>query len=304
MERKGMSENRTQQARFSLAEWQAHKPADYLQADANIQRVLEMHMGEDYARHRPMLEKVASLSATRMDGLAITSNRDENLPRLSRFNGIGERTEEVVFHPTYHELGACVWDTGVLAVLEKPGHELLSGALSYFIAHNGEAGHACPVACTAGLIKLLQQVGSSEQKKKYLPRLFETDYAKRLHGAQFVTEVQGGSDVAANSCIAVADKKHKGHYRITGEKWFCSVIDAGLFVLAARPDGAPPGTQGLALFLVPRTVAGQVNDFTIRRLKYKLGTRSMASAEVDFNGALAMARWPKPSAQWSKASKT
>ena len=282
-----MSENRTQQARTSLAAWQAHKPTDYLQADTNIQRVLLMHMGEDYSRHRGMLDKAASLSATRMDGLAITSNRDENLPRLSRFNGIGERTEEVVFHPTYHELGACVWDTGVLAVLEKPGHELLSGALSYFIAHNGEAGHACPVACTAGLIKLLQQVGSNEQKKKYLPQLFETDYAKRLHGAQFVTEVQGGSDVAANSCIAVADKKHKGHYRITGEKWFCSVIDAGLFVLAARPDGAPQGTQGLALFLIPRTVDGEVNDFTVRRLKYKLGTRSMASAEVDFNGALA-----------------
>ncbi len=282
-----MSENRTQQARTSLAAWQAHKPTDYLQADTNIQRVLQMHMGEDYSRHRGMLDKAASLSATRMDGLAITSNRDENLPLLSRFNGIGERTEEVVFHPSYHELGACVWDTGVLAVLEQPGHELLSGALSYFIAHNGEAGHACPVACTAGLIKLLQQVGSNEQKKKYLPQLFDTDYTKRLHGAQFVTEVQGGSDVGANSCIAVADKKHKGLYRISGEKWFCSVIDAGLFVLAARPERAPPGTQGLALFLIPRMVDGKVNDFSIRRLKYKLGTRSMASAEVDFNGALA-----------------
>ena len=288
-----MSENRTQQARDSLAAWQAHKPVDYLQADANIQRVLQMHMGADaYLRHRDMLQKAASLSATRMDGLAITSNRDENLPLLSRFNGIGERTEEVVFHPSYHELGACVWETGVLAVLEKPGHELLSGALSYFIAHNGEAGHACPVACTAGLIKLLQQVGSTEQKQKYLPQLFATDYTKRLHGAQFVTEVQGGSDVGANNCLAVADKKHKGHYRISGEKWFCSVIDAGLFVLAARPDGAPQGTQGLALFLIPRMVDGKVNDFSIRRLKYKLGTRSMASAEVDFNGALAEAVGP------------
>ncbi|MFV1998404.1 MAG: acyl-CoA dehydrogenase family protein [Acidiferrobacterales bacterium] len=282
-----MSENRSQQARASLAAWQAQKPTDYLQADANIQRILQMHMGEDYQRHRAMLSKAASLSATTMDDLAIASNRDENLPVLSRFNGMGERTEEVVFHPSYHELGACVWDTGVLAVLEQPGNEMLSGALAYFIAHNGEAGHACPVACTAGLIKLLQQAGSAGQKKRYLPQLFETDYTTRLHGAQFVTEVQGGSDVAANSCVAAPETTHKGRYRITGEKWFCSVVDAGLFVLAARPEGAPQGTKGLALFLVPRTVDGEVNDFTIRRLKYKLGTRSMASAEVDFNGALA-----------------
>jgi len=282
-----MSENRNQQARTSLAAWQAHKPTDYLQADTNIQQILQMYMGEDYSRHQPMLSKASIMSASRMDSLAINSNRDENLPRLNRFNGIGERTEEVVFHPDYHELGACVWDTGVLAVLEQPGNELLSGALSYFIAHNGEAGHACPVACTAGLIKLLQQVGSGEQKKRYLPQLLETDYAKRLHGAQFVTEVQGGSDVAAISCVAAADVKDRGLYRISGEKWFCSVIDAGLFVLAARPEGAPQGTNGLALFLVPRTVDGEVNDFTIRRLKYKLGTRSMASAEVDFDGALA-----------------
>ncbi len=280
-----MSE-KNDQARASLAAWREHKPTDYLQADPNFQRILMMHMGEGYQRHKAMLSKAASLSATRMDELAIVSNRDENLPYLSRFNGIGERTEEVVFHPSYHELGACVWGTGVLAVLKEPGNEILSGALGYFIAHNGEGGHACPVACTAGLIKLLQQVGSAEQKKSYLPQLLETDYERRLHAAQFVTEVQGGSDVAANSCVATPDARRKGLYRISGEKWFCSVIDASFFVMTARPEGAPQGTQGLALFLVPRAVDGEVNDFTIRRLKYKLGTRSMASAEVDFNGAL------------------
>ena len=282
-----MSEDKNQQARDSLAAWRAHRPADYLQADTNFQHVLHMYLGEDYQRHQPLLSKAASLSAGSMDGLAISSNRDENLPRLSRFDGIGERTEEVVFHTDYHQLGAYVWDTGVLAVLAEPGNELLSGALAYFIAHNGEAGHACPVACTAGLIKLLQRVGTAAQQQEYLPRLFETDYAKRLHAAQFVTEVQGGSDVGMNSCVAVPDAQRKGLYRISGEKWFCSVIDAGMFVMMARPEGASAGTQGLGLFLVPRTVNGKVNNFNIRRLKYKLGTRSMASAEVDFTAALA-----------------
>ena len=84
-----MSENRSQQACISLAAWQAHKPADYPQADPNIQRILQMHMGERYQGHLPVLSKAAPTSAGRMDGLAISSNRDENLPYLSRFNSFG-----------------------------------------------------------------------------------------------------------------------------------------------------------------------------------------------------------------------
>ena len=100
-----------------------------------------------------------------------------------------------------------------------------------------------------------------------------------------MTEVQGGSDVGLNGCVAVPDPQQAGHYRITGEKWFCSVMDAQLFVITARV-GSTAGTGGLGLFLVPRKVNGTINNFTIRRLKYKLGTRSMASGEADFHGAL------------------
>jgi alkylation response protein AidB-like acyl-CoA dehydrogenase len=282
-----MSNSKSDQSRALLADWQASRPEDYLQHDPNMQRVLRMHMGEAFDRHQPLLENVARLSATRMDLLAIESNRDENLPRLNRYSAIGERIEEVVFHPSYHELGAIIWDTGVLAVLKDPGNDLLCGAIDYFIAHNGEAGHTCPVACTAGLIKLLQQVGSAEQQQRYLPRLLDKDYSRRLHAAQFVTEIQGGSDVGENDCIAVPDNDRQGMYRISGEKWFCSVIDAGAFVVTARPQGAVHGTKGLGVFLVPRTVDGEVNRISIRRLKYKLGTRSMASAEIDLDGALA-----------------
>jgi alkylation response protein AidB-like acyl-CoA dehydrogenase len=246
-----------------------------------------MHLGNDrYESCRPTLLRAAEAAAGPMDRLARESNRDENLPRLRGWDGIGERTEEVVFHPSYHELGELVWNTGVLSFLEDSQSELLCGALAYLIAHNGEAGHACPVACTAGAIKLLQRVGSEEQRERYLPGLLETDYSRRLHAAQFVTEVQGGSDVGVNDCVAVPDPDRSGWFRITGEKWFCSVIDARLFVVTARPEGAGTGTSGLGLFLVPRLVDGSLNNFSVRRLKYKLGTRSMASAEVDFDGAL------------------
>jgi alkylation response protein AidB-like acyl-CoA dehydrogenase len=85
---------------------------------------------------------------------------------------------------------------------------------------------------------------------------------------------------------AVPDTSGIAPYRIHGEKWFCSNCTADLILMTGRPDGAPEGTKGLGLFLVPRRLPdGTLNSFTLRRLKEKLGTRSMASAEIDFAGA-------------------
>jgi hypothetical protein len=234
----------------------------------------------------PLLQAVADQAGPRLDAFARESNRDENLPWLRRRDEFGHRREEIVFHPTYHEAGRIFWSSGVLAALSEPGNEVLAGAIAYLLDQHGEAGHACPVACTAGAIKLIQQVGSPDQKSRYLPELLSADYDHGMRAAQFVTEVQGGSDVGSNSCRAKADRQRKGWFRISGEKWFCSVADADLFVVSARVDGAPSGTSGLGLFLVPRHVDGEVNGFRLQNLKYKLGTRSMATGEIEFDGAL------------------
>jgi alkylation response protein AidB-like acyl-CoA dehydrogenase len=116
----------------------------------------------------------------------------------------------------------------------------------------------------------------------------ETDSSVALRGSQFLTEVQGGSDVGANITCASPDPEIAGAWRITGEKWFCSVADADLFAMTARPVSAQSGTKGLSLFLVPRSINGATpNGFRIRRLKDKLGTRGLASGEIDFDNALA-----------------
>lgn len=244
-------------------------------------------MGKRFDEVAPELNRAGELSAGRMNELAIVSNRDENLPTIRSSDEFGNRIEEVVFHPSYHELGALVWRTGALSLLGERGNQLLAGSLAFLMAHNGEAGHLCPVACTAGAIKLIQQTGTAGQKTKYLPRLLDPNYKGRIHASQFLTEVQGGSDVGANACEAIPAADRPGWFRITGEKWFCSVMDASLFVVTARPQGAADGTKGLALFLVPRVIDGAVNRFRILRLKTKLGTRSMATGETEFQGALA-----------------
>jgi hypothetical protein len=184
-------------------------------------------------------------------------------------------------------VGKVFWGSGVLAELEHAGRERLAGSMGYLISQHGEAGHTCPIACTAGAIKLIQRVGSPEQQRRWLPALLDRDYARRLHAAQFVTEVQGGSDVGLNACVARPDPGRPGRYRISGEKWFCSVADAGLFVVSARVEGGADGTKGLGLFLIPRRIEDRPNAFVLRRLKYKLGTRSMPTGEIEFDGALA-----------------
>jgi acyl-CoA dehydrogenase len=273
--------------REALIAWEKSKATNFFTSDSYFQKLLGSFLKDEYLEILPQLESVGGLAASRMNELAIESNRDENLPVLQPFDRLGIRQEHIAFHPSYHELGALMWETGVLRLLADPGKELQMGSMIYLMAQNGEAGHVCPLACTAGAIRLIQQIGSSEQKKAYLPGLLESDYSKRLHASQFLTEVQGGSDVGANSCKAVPVQDQPGWFRIYGEKWFCSVIDAGLFVVTARPENAIAGTKGLGLFLVPRWLNGAINQFTVNRLKHKLGTRSMATGEVEFSGALA-----------------
>ena len=272
--------------RGDLQTWERNKPRNFLDVDQNLQRVLQMYLGEGYDANWPMLHRAGGMAATRMDELARRSNEEDSLPELRRFDEFGERLEDVVFHSSYYDLGAMIWSTAVVSVLGEPGNEVLSAALAYMLSHNGEAGHICPVACTAGLVKLLQAAGTEQQREHFLPLLLQTDYSRRMHASQFITEIQGGSDVGANDCVAVPDAE-SGLYHIHGEKWFCSVADAGVFVVSARIEGADEGTKGLGLFLVPRMVNGANNNFGIRRLKTKLGTRSMATAEIEFWGALA-----------------
>ncbi len=191
---------------------------------------------------------------------------ERNPPRL----GADGRIE---FDPAYHRAGRAVWASGIVGAAARE-----QASLFYLLAHAGEGGHACPVVCTAGLVRALRTIASDELRERFLPPLLETDYDRAQRGAQFLTERHGGSDVGANRVEAVPDGDG---WRLHGEKWFCSVADADQFIVTARPRGAPSGTDGVGCFLVPREGGG----FTLRRLKDKLGTRALATGEIEFEGA-------------------
>ena len=265
---------------------------------------LDPHMRslvEHYGRGAEMakLEKFGRTSAREIDTLARASNHPTMMPRLAAWDGFGNHTGDIHLPDETHEIGRLGYAAGggLFKHYAEKGQEFTTLALYYLFAQNGEAGHACPMGGTAGMTKILRADKSGNPLfKEWLARLEDPCYDTHYHAAQFLTEVQGGSDVGANVLraqpLAESDPLHAtypGWSRLYGEKWFCSVADGQLMLVVARPDGAEAGTRGLRAFIVPRNLPygdKRCNDFRIRRLKDKLGTRSMPSGEIDFIGAL------------------
>ncbi|HEY7651559.1 MAG TPA: acyl-CoA dehydrogenase family protein, partial [Methylomirabilota bacterium] len=137
---------------------------------------------------------------------------------------------------------------------------------------------------TDSAARMLRHYASAELRDAYLPGLIATDLAALRQGTQWMTERTGGSDVGAST--TVARRGPDGQWRLWGDKWFTSVANAEVALTLARPEGAPAGTRGLGMFLVPKHLPdGSKNAWVINRLKDKLGSRSMATGEVTYAGA-------------------
>ncbi len=273
-------------ARQALRDWREAYPSDPFSDDRLLRVLLAQYLP---AGRRAALEEEAARFARAVTGViaprAARYDRHHD-PELAAYDGRGERVDVVEFDPGYHEAGAAVWASGIVARAGEPGGAFEQATLLLLLSLEGEAGHACPATCTIGLARALRRRASDPVRERFLPALLEADYARAARGAQFLTEVQGGSDVGANACVAVPVGDH---FRLRGEKWFCSVADADQFFVTARVEGGAPGTAGLGSFVVPRELDGRPNGFRLRRLKDKLGTRALASGEIDFDGAEA---WP------------
>lgn len=274
-------------ARAELAEWRAETRRSPYRRSRLLRLLMDRHAPTSASEFDGSLESFGAVVGAELDELAEVVNRDENLPRLAPRDGLGNDRQEIDFHPAYHRIGAEVHGARLMADYAEPGRELLQLGKYFLLTHLGESGHLCPLACTAGMIKLLQRKGSAELRQRYLPGLLDPDYASKLVGAQFVTEVQGGSDAGTGSVSARPAPDAEDRWLLRGEKWFCSVIHADLFLVTARVDGQGEGTRGLGCFLVPRQLEGEgSNHFVIHRLKGKLGTRAFPTAEVSFQDAV------------------
>jgi alkylation response protein AidB-like acyl-CoA dehydrogenase len=171
-------------------------------------------------------------------------------------------------------------------VLDWPGRvpHVVKYALSYLFAQ-AEFGLLCPVNMTDATARMLRRYGSPELQDRYVPRLTAARHTELWQGTQWMTERAGGSDVGAATVTARQDVD--GTWRLWGDKWFCSNANCHVALTLARPEGAAAGTRGLAMFLVPKYLPdGTKNAWVIHRLKDKLGSRSMATGEVSYQGAV------------------
>ena len=272
---------------------------NFFSADPDLSFILRQHLSAgDYERAEKILFEIGAVASQKMDGLAVEANRQG--PVLIQYDKKGQRVDEVLFHPAYHELERIAYQDFAIAAGSHrdstPGWQgrmpqPVKFALGY-LGMQAEAGVFCPIAMTDALARVLERYASEALKRRFLPPLTAFTIDELQQGAMFLTEKQGGSDVGLTTTVAkprsgIGDGLHP-EWELWGDKWFCSNVTADIILTLARPEGAPAGTRGLGLFLVPKILEdGTHNAFTINRLKDKLGTRSLATGEVTLNGAQA-----------------
>ncbi|MFJ8464507.1 acyl-CoA dehydrogenase family protein [Streptomyces swartbergensis] len=260
---------------------------DVFSADRALTAAVERHL--DPGLRDEVLGELSALGRT--SGSAQVqewgAQANENPPRLRTHDRYGHRIDEVEFHPSWHRLLGKGVSAGLTAAWDRPaGH--LRRAAAFLVWTQVEAGNGCPLSMTHAAVPALRT--DPDLAAEWEPRLTSMVYDRELRpahlkaGALFgmgMTEKQGGSDVRANTTSA-RPLAQDGTYELTGHKWFCSApMSDGFLVLAQAPGG-------LTCFLVPRVLAdGTRNVFLLQRLKDKLGNRSNASAEVEFDGTWA-----------------
>lgn len=264
---------------------------NFFDVDPNLAFVLQrVASPDDYERALPHLRAMGELAGGELDRLA--READRHPPVLRAIDHRGERVDEVLYHPAYHAMERLAFERFGLAAMSHragvlgwstPVPHVVKYALAYLFVQ-AEFGLMCPVSLTDSTARVIRLFGSEAQRATYLPRLTATRLEELWQGAQFITERQAGSDVGAAEAVA---RRDGDIWRVYGQKWFCSNVSADVILLLARPQGAPSGTRGLAMFLVSKRLPdGSRNAYRIERLKDKLGTRDMATGEVTLDGAL------------------
>jgi acyl-CoA dehydrogenase len=267
---------------------------DFYAADRGLRDLLAIYLPAAVrGALEPHFARLGRLAGDRLDELARIA--DKHPPMLHPRDRFGRDEDWIEYHPAYREMEAIAFGdfqfhamshrAGVLA-MDAPLPPVAKYAFQYLFVQ-AEFGLMCPISVTDTSIHLIRRFADDDLKAYLLPRMLSGDLASLWKGTQFITEKAGGSDVGAIDTVARQDGNV---WRLSGEKWFCSHADADVALILARPERAPSGTRGLALFALPRRLRdGRRNAYRIVRLKDKLGTRSMASGEILLEGAEA---WP------------
>lgn len=260
-------------------------PRDLWHADIALREVVERYAGNDFSAP---LAAYGQVAGTFVYDKSFDAHRDR--PRLRTHDRFGNRIDVVEFHPNYHAIMAAAIAHGVAGLswrCDMPGAHVARAALSY-LHYQVEPGSSCPLTMTHAAVPVLRR---EPRLRAWADKATQPHYdggntpmmdKRGVTIGMGMTEKQGGSDVRANTTRAAAVSGSDGEYALRGHKWFFSAPMSDAFLVTAQTD------VGLTCFLVPRwRDDGRRNDFSLMRLKDKLGDWSNASSEVEFNLAQA-----------------
>jgi acyl-CoA dehydrogenase len=269
------------------AEFEQAIGLDWYQMDPNLSFLLDRYLPDpaDRAFAEDHVGRFGSLVGQVIGPRA--EETDKHGPVLRRYDRWGYDVDEIVHNGTWTDNKADLVRNGFVSLetyAGRPAPAVVSASLSYLVSQ-AETAIYCGLGMTSGAADIIERHNRSEVGEDMVRRLRSIDPAEAWEGGMFLTERQGGSDVGANTMRAVEDGEE---WRLFGDKHFCSNVDADVFIVLARPDGAPGGSRGLGTFIVPRHLPdGSPNGFSIKRLKSKLGTVGVPTGEVTLDGARA-----------------
>jgi len=273
---------------------------NYYRDDEFFQTLVNKYVRKDeFDKIDRDLKALSDYVSFRFRNLADTANELENrikVTKVKHFDAHNHRIDRIERCLETEILEREVFSLGIFdPARNTPWSRFVKMFLLY---ENGEAGTMCPVACTHGLVWLLKKYEKdlSPEAFKILTKLRDGINGEYSRGSQFVSEIQGGSDVPANLVEAIYEEAEgldgfSNCWRLYGQKFFCSAAHTDYALVTAKPKNTPSSTR-IAAFVVPSWLPGNKeheirNSFTIDRLKPKLGTAELPTAEITYNGAVA-----------------
>ena len=246
--------------------------------DANLRGALHRLMPDQLARWDATLSAFGAWTGTAVDAAAAyTDSRGH--PVLESHDRGGEAVNRIRTNPAWDEVSRDAYQRGAVGInyAADAAPFTVTFVMGYLISQADVSLH-CPVAMTGAMAYVLDRFASGEVKRVFLPDLVRTD-GEALSGGTWATEQSGGSDLGATTTTS---SPAGDHVLLNGLKWFASNPGGGLALATARPAGAPTGARGLGLYVVPlRLGDGRPNPMRFRRLKEKLGTTGIATAEIE-----------------------
>src|SRR4051812_46400788 len=232
----------------------------------------------------PSFREMGRLSGGELYRLQLADRLNE--PVLTQWDAWGNRIDRIELTPLWRVAERVAAEHGVVATAYERKHGQFSRihqcALAYLFTPSTDI-YSCPLAMTDGAARTLLSSGNESLIADVVPHLITRKPEQFWTSGQWMTEITGGSDVGASETIAGQDET--GVWRLYGRKWFTSAATSQVALTLARPEGNPKGGRGLALFLIrTRDENGRLQNIRIDRLKDKLGTRKVPTAELTLDG--------------------